>query len=919
MRRKISLYIGDQLADLSSQSFVLFNYTQADLTNPTLVKNAFTQQVTLPGTPANDRIFGHAFRLDRRTIPSDAVHTGTNYDPITRTPFTIYNEAGEVLEAGYLKLDRVERRASGPCSYVCTLYGGLGSFLYGLTYDARGEKLSLASLDFLGTGAPDSELDFTIEAQAVTTAWAQLALPEGSRTGIWSVLNFAPCYNGIPENFAAAKALATPGTLDIPNSVYDNDGNEFEPDGSGFVVVNMPEARTEWDVRDLRCYLQRPVVSVSKILAAIANPDNNGGWTVDLSAIDTAAEFPWQDMWLTLPLLPDLGTYKQSTGTATLVNEGLVVSAGYELGEYSIQYGTPPSSGTVVNTLLNCAPSFLCLEDAGTYRMTASKTENGVVYTNAGFAFIQAVAYDFNGVAVGASAVSLIGSMPRSYGNTIADLATAVGYTPVYGSMNEGQIIDDPDFDLGAGGYYTGPNLQLAISCPNAASFRIYVKPYTFTRQENEMDPAIYTESLISPVASCLVPLWEDYDTPRTPSDGKIVEAAPGSYATYETSARVRSGARISKKILLSGTSSPAEFLVSFCRMFGLSLVCDAHERTVQILRRDDFFQNVVEDLTKRIDTASGVAVQPVAVGAKWYDFQQPSVGGAFSEQYATVQGRQYGVQRVNTGWGFDANAVDVLSGTSFRSCAAVLGSSRYWYTFTNVTQYIPAVFQDTGTTLTYYNAGNTYAVDAGGITLDADVLPINPANPGYDVAGNPRAQFHGADGKPVDGSGVLLLHGGSATLPYFHVTDDETVMDVLVGSPCWMLDPGPAAGIAVPTFSRYAFPDDPAVIGLSLDFGVPAELDIPSVSYDDGATIYARCWRNYLADLYDRDTKIMTCKVDLRGYQVGPELLRRFWWYDGSLWVLNKITNHSLTTWDLTECEFVQVQDIDNYINGQN
>ena len=61
-----------------------------------------------------------------------------------------------------------------------------------------------------------------------------------------------------------------------------------------------------------------------------------------------------------------------------------------------------------------------------------------------------------------------------------------------------------------------------------------------------------------------------------------------------------------------------------------------------------------------------------------------------------------------------------------------------------------------------------------------------------------------------------------------------------------------------------------------------------------------------------------MKCRVNLEGLQVGPQLLRRFFWYDNSLWVLNKITNYSLTTYDPAECEFVQVRNIENYTNGQ-
>ena len=62
MRRKIELYIGGEKADLSDQSFVLFNYAQTDVMKPTAVKNSFTKQVTLPGSPANDAIFATAAR-----------------------------------------------------------------------------------------------------------------------------------------------------------------------------------------------------------------------------------------------------------------------------------------------------------------------------------------------------------------------------------------------------------------------------------------------------------------------------------------------------------------------------------------------------------------------------------------------------------------------------------------------------------------------------------------------------------------------------------------------------------------------------------------------------------------------------------------------------------------------------------------
>ena len=60
MRRRIELYLGGKLADLDEQGFLLYNYAFTDLERPSTVKNSFSKQVTLPATPRNLAIFGHA-------------------------------------------------------------------------------------------------------------------------------------------------------------------------------------------------------------------------------------------------------------------------------------------------------------------------------------------------------------------------------------------------------------------------------------------------------------------------------------------------------------------------------------------------------------------------------------------------------------------------------------------------------------------------------------------------------------------------------------------------------------------------------------------------------------------------------------------------------------------------------------------
>ena len=91
MKRTIELYIDGKRADLDASGLILMNYAFTDLEKPTAVKNSYSKQITLPGTPANDAIFGHFARTDRR-IEAGGSASGVAFNPGFKTPFIIYNE-----------------------------------------------------------------------------------------------------------------------------------------------------------------------------------------------------------------------------------------------------------------------------------------------------------------------------------------------------------------------------------------------------------------------------------------------------------------------------------------------------------------------------------------------------------------------------------------------------------------------------------------------------------------------------------------------------------------------------------------------------------------------------------------------------------------------------------------------------------
>ena len=886
MRHQIRLYIGDKEADLSDNSFVLLNIRQDDLSNPTIVRNSFSQSITLPGTPNNNAIFGDYFQLDRVVDPLAGL-TGAGFDPTRKTPFTLYDGTDGIPVSGYIKLDSVTWRRNIP-AYKVTLYGGLGSFLYALSYSEDGNKRTLADLDYLGTGNPESELDFTINASTVGTAWG--TVQDGMIDDIWKVLNFAPCYDGLPDNFSADKFIGVPSAFGLPDTQGSYTLN------NSVALFNLAEPADGWKMREFRSYLQRPVISVRSIMEAISKPGNNGGYLVDYSDV-SGCDF--MDAWITLPLLPSLTPPKTGGGLALdTINAGT--------GQIDI-IGTVPAGANVtvgISAYLNIEMMDPAAQSE-TY-LVSSVEQMGLYNMEGKFLaiFAQLVAYDNANNVMGASNI-------RSwfdYNIPARDMATACGYTPTIDTAYENAESKLAWMHAGAG-VFTGPEASFTLTAQYVDHYVLEVESYIVETER------IGGVDVITSVSSYSPTLWKDFSTPFTGFWDFASGSVPDSISV-EGNSSIRSNAKITKAMLLSTSSTPADYLLSICKTFGFYMLCDEAEKTVTILGRNSLYRNEVKDLTRRVDVKQGYTINPITFNAKWYDFDPEVVEGAFAKEYADLYGIPYGIQRVNTGFPYNADANNLLEGTVLRSAVSRMRRSKWFNYIISNTKYIPSAFIDKGNTYTLWDsAGETAEFEISGPPLTASVTYDNATYNGYDGADRP--EFADAANKAVDGRDVLLWWDGDQTIPYGDLTDDTADMDTLNGGPCWLVSGRVYAGVTIPHFTRYKIVG--GVVSGSLDFGRPKELGLPGVTYPDNVTVYRKCWAAYLADKYNRDTKVLKCRVNLGGMQVGRDLLRRFYHFGGAEWVLNAIENHSMTTFDPTECEFVQVQDKGAYLTDQN
>jgi hypothetical protein len=373
--------------------------------------------------------------------------------------------------------------------------------------------------------------------------------------------------------------------------------------------------------------------------------------------------------------------------------------------------------------------------------------------------------------------------------------------------------------------------------------------------------------------------------------------------------------------IVLRSSLTPADYLISFAKMCGLVFRYDARSKRIQVTTRNSFYEGNIIDMTDRIDVG-GLSISPMLVDSKWYQLGGQTIGED-AELYRQDYGIDYGVQRINTGYDFNSEVSELTKDIPFISAADVTERNythaEYWYgDFSFGSQAHPVLRVDNITQKMFSeNTGEEKDFPFSSKYLTASLWKDNYAD------WLPKVQFHSADNKAVAGEHCILLYDGWKVSPsvnntgrslraIYYVADNHPDTMVLnEGKGCWNLDPNHTiATTELPSFRRRSGE-------YSMDWGKSIEV-FTNEATDGVLSLYDRYWRAYLTDRYDVDTKRMRCKVNLSGLQVGQDLMRNFFYYDNVIWVLNKIENHSLSTSDLTDCEFIKVKSMESYTNGQ-
>lgn len=862
MRQEIELYLGGKSVEFNEPPQILFSYIRTDYTDPTVLRNSYSKTLTIEGTPNNNQIFNSIYHLDK-------ISDYGTFNPAKRMDFQLFSN-GDILEQGYAKLDKINKDGKN-VTYDITLFGGLGEFLYNLSYDQTaegsdtsrggGEDRRLSSLVFYDETEPNKEFDFDITKETVAEAWE--ALEKGTGATKWQYINFAPAYNGYPEDFDADKVLINTQGSTCPVT-WNNNGVSGKTEGfpasitqgetayrtyNNYAIGELPKEMTEWEMRDLRSYLQRPVMSMKGFIEAISNPVNNGGYSVELDNRFFSDDNVWYSKaWVTLPQLKKDEVETGQSAKTEVANNILAVSS--ELGQdYDMRYYLSGLSAGAVYKGIDLTFSFNTVMSGMPDEVytTVYDYNLGTWGRDAGYfssIFVQLVGEDENGVAIAGSPIY---NFTSPYGDEkewwFVGLGKAKDPTKRT-SREEFKDVYTPSFEtndidmLGcfrktSGNNYVwenkdGSQTAFTASLTDKLEYhRVYFRVTKCFRwrdykKSGKADLNCFEEQIFSGMT--------DTETKRRSILGGYVNrrlrrcgfGSIGSFTTNTITAAtavtqtqvvgsqvkytvvsdvVRSGDHISKGDLLNFDGTPCDYLLSYCKLFNLYLSKDTYEKKIYIRTRDTFYNGGTIDLDRFIDRSKEIKVSPLAMDSRWYDFAYPEdeKGGA-AEDYDFNYGVEYGKNKVQTTYEFDSAAKNLFEDNIYQNAVQVQESSKYYTLRTVPTRVGPHSPMRTVPTFLYTSVDYKLFADPNDTLSSCALIPQSGySQSGYTSADGkedwlPKLQLNNAN-DPIDGTNILCFYGGFKTSPningqqaIYYLTDDLAEMYVVNGeTPCWL------------------------------------------------------------------------------------------------------------------------------------
>lgn len=976
---KLELYIDGIRADVPDNFTVNFSYKATEVAKPSAIKNSFSKSVVLEGTPANNKIFSSIYRLDKIQGSTDfnpnkrvdfkllkngdIVESGyLQLDNVTNTggnikySCTLYGGLGSFFY-------KLQTNEDGTEKTLADLYYKFNVNGVDLTREQENnEVLFQWNSNFIYNSWQLLSMlnDGTISGRTS----ANLKNPKFSITA-------APTYSGYyGDDFDSKHILVNLNGLPANikqyfTSAVTADNITYKPyldDNNGFTMVEVSRDLSEYEARALCSLYQRRAIRNQTILEAISDPDNNGGYTVvwDPEIIKNkyyTNTYLLLDRFDTSKVDNKTTLYKQVNWSGALMRTNDVNSNIWKVGGGGSYYNFSGMSKPQLDFWFD-----MKISNSGNYNKLYTHFKNNRNHTYwserwSGFIYrIDAITESF------ASGVTRYTSSDDYLCCTEFDKSD-----PLF-QQGLSKYVDYLNENYSTAEKYTYNTNKIKfktidiIKKENVGENNVYYIREGIKTTLSNLPTNVNNVKLVLRIKSFNI-IWVKSggyghykETLNVLGKQNIVvsNSTNGSYnegwaeqvmfsqfnneiSSYHD-ASINPSLKyldITKKVLFADTQSPYKYLTDFTRLFNAKYEIDNYNKTIYIKLLKNFYQDETVDITNKIDRSKEIRIKPTLADTKWCNYSLDTPETYASYLYNIKNRVKYGELSINTGYDFNTDSVNLFEDSNLKNIIPFTLSSNYFRIIKVGNNTLPTCIQQPVFKQTLYR---TEFDDIKHYDFDVNSTSSLLTNYGDTVKDTSYKLccFDKENNNVSDIKSSLVFFSGWDVLPYNIILfDNMKEMDKINGAPCylytWSNVDYSGNKIArfydcIPRFSKYfdvnennpnyVFINDwhTNYIQYSLDFALPTQTFIENpANYDQSTTIYYQYWKNFITDLYDNNNKQVSCYVFLKDKP--QDALKKFYFFDNSIWVLNEISNYDIMGDKPIKCTFIKVKDKNNYL----
>ena len=926
----IELLINNIKADLSQDIEISLDYQAIDTQKPTNEKNGYSKTIKLIGTPNNNAIFGNFFLLD------NVVHS---FNPRARIPYMLKNN-GDLIEQGYLSLDKVTRDYQDNIEYSVTLYGGLGDFFYNLSYDSMGNEKRLSDLKFNFLDVQDEDRDTLMlwNKDTIVSGWSDVLSYSGMPCHPSDIIKGCPTYGGYNDDFDNEKVLIKLSGLPSSDQAMLTNGKSSSYDAKdGWVLAEASRELDSYEVKDLRSRYIHPSARLRAVLDAIGDPINNGGYTVrwddeimdattpigetfdkafilmdeidfdaeNYDALNDAHIYDIDNCTSTFPDMYVSGwVYDNTEQEETYITSGMMSpTVELNLMEDIWLY----VNGTKSNKLYTCLRF-------KSYYMESEKIKEYMNTVFGGWAiWLEAVSGD---TVVASTPVHFMKSDNVEWGKDFPTINTVLASK--IGCSEDELVFHNIDIVSTSDTYPTREHrwaepIRIKMDLPQSDGIKIRLnKTYVSANILNDyLHKKETVMTLMSPQNG------NQGDTYAWSGHTTLFNDDNENYANgvYDGTVNpVIQPMSVTKSMMFPMDVSPYDILIGITRAFDLRFLIDNDKKIIDILQRKHYYLEGINEIDGNISYNEGYEITPTLVESKWYKYGFGDADTYAQRLYAKKNKLGYGDLKVDTGYYFNKQTEDLFSDVVYQDVIPYKLNSIYFNPRNCKVLLSPTLdvtFWGTTTSTSGESETNTVYGDAHSHKLMKVFDKVH------------RLCCFGDDNKPTEIAPALVLYNGSTIGDSgFSVSDNIDIMLTLNNGACHLwTDNGMGIGeeggsetrvayllSALPWFSKYITDGNGAYLH-SIDFAKPTDTFIGDPqNYGDGITLYPRYWKKFIDNLYHNEARKVKVKMFINE---PPKIaMRRVYKFEHSLWVISSISNYKIGGDDLSTVEFVKIRE---------